>query len=313
MPDYFESGVFGGWLASLLCRELGLDKEQIRSAFLAGLVRDLGFLHIGPQIVYKRGALSATEWRSIMGHVVVGNLFLSSLSDIPSQVIQAVPEHHERCDGTGYPTGKQGSKLSVIGNVVGLVDTLQAIRTKQFERHGRNLMDARPYMQLNINKHSKDVGEAMLRILSKSGLQMTSHEGQDIVIIAARLQDRLVTLQRSIPLLVDIVALANAKELNGSNARSLVTVSVNVIEMIRRSGLDQEELVDWSRGVEHDPDPQVLDELNEMELLANELMWQLRSVHRSCRQYCSDGGGSSEVFVQLSALCDSLGKTVEQS
>ncbi len=313
MPDYFESGIFGGWLASLLCRELGLEKEEIRTAFLAGLVRDLGFLHIDPQIVFKKGVLLAAEWRAIMGHVVVGNLFLSGLSDIPPTAIQAVLEHHERCDGTGYPTGKQGDKLSVLGNVVGLVDTLQAIRTKQFERHGRNMMDARPYMQLNINKHSTEVGEAMLRILKKSGLQMTSHAGQDITIIAARLQDGLVALQRSIPLLNRILSVAQKNKLMGANARSLVNVSVNVIEMIRRSGLNQEELVDWSRSIEHAPDAKILDELNEMELLANELMWQLRSVHRSCSQYCSEGDEPSGVFDQLAALCTSLGEIVEQT
>ena len=310
MPDYFESGIFGGWLGALLCRELGFDKEGVRSAFFAGFVRDLGFLHIDPKIVFKKGVLLAEEWRAIMGHVVVGNLFLSSLSGTSPTVIRAVMEHHERCDGTGYPAGKQGDRLSVLGNVIGLVDTLQAIRTKQFVRHGRNMMDARPYLQLNNSKHSPEVGQAMLRLLQKSGLRMTSHDEQDIELIAARLQDRLVAVQKSIPLLSRLITLADEHKLSGAGAQSLVHVSVNVVETIRRSGLDREELVDWSRSVEHQPDAGVLDELNEMELLANELMWQLKSVYRSCRQFGSEQDSSSRVIDEIGLLCTSMEEVV---
>lgn len=288
LPEQFEAGVLGAWLAALLARELGMDKEGVHSAFYAGLVRDLGFLHIVPDTVFKKGVLTAEEWRAIMGHVVVGNLFLSSLSGVSEGVVQAVLEHHERCDGTGYPAGRVGTQLSTLGNIVGMADTLQAVRVKQFQQRGRNFMDARPYLQLNTGKHSNTVGEAMMAILKRSGLKMTCQGGQDMEVTAGRLQDRLVTVQRVIPILRRLTLLTAAVPRPGPRGKSLMLALSNVLSMVTRSGLDREELVDWARNAESEPHPEVLEELNEMELLGNELLWQFKSVQRGFAQLCSE-------------------------
>ncbi|MCW8889128.1 MAG: hypothetical protein OQL20_00535 [Sedimenticola sp.] len=307
LPEHFEAGLFGGWLGALVAREMRLGKDQIRAAFFAGLTRDLGFLHIDPAIVYKQGALTAEEWRAIMSHVLVANLFLSNLSCVTQEVVTAVVEHHERYDGTGYPTGRSGTQLSTLGNIIGLVDTLQALRMKQFAKRGRNLMDARPYLQLNVGKHSVPVYEAMMKILKKSGLQMTRTQGDELAIVAARLQDRLVTLQKVLPVLEQLIKLSSELPRLNKQGRSSSVVATNVLDMIQRSGLNQDELIDWARGVENDPQTSDVDEINEMELLANELIWQLNSVHRACRQFCEEQGTNSAAMVRIEAQCKLLG------
>lgn len=308
LPQQFEAAVFGAWLAALLARELGVDKETMRAAFLAGLVRDLGFLHINPDIVFKRGTLTSEEWRAIMGHVVVGNLFLSGLSGVTEDVVRAVMEHHERYDGTGYPVGRWRDQLSVLGNIVGAADTLQAIRVKQFERNGRNLMDAHPYLQLNTGKHSDDVGDAMLNILNRSGLKMTCQDDQEIAVIAGKVQDRLVTLQRVVPVLSKLLELAEEIESPKGRERSLILGVTNALGLVARSGLDREELVDWARSAEYEPQPGLLEELNEMELLGNELYWQFRSVYRSCTQLCDSPTTDGAHRSAIAAVCGELGQ-----
>ena len=76
MPDVFEKGLFCAWLAALIARELALDQETVHAAFLAGLLHDVGFLHIAPDIMRKQGPLDAAEWRAIQSHVVIGRLVL---------------------------------------------------------------------------------------------------------------------------------------------------------------------------------------------------------------------------------------------
>ncbi len=44
-----------------------------------------------------------------------------------------------------------------------------------------------------------------------------------------------------------------------------------------------------------------------MELLANELVWQLNSVHRTCRQFCDEQGASAAAMQQIEAQCKALG------
>jgi HD-GYP domain-containing protein (c-di-GMP phosphodiesterase class II) len=308
LPEHYEAGLFGGWLGALLAREMRMPSDLIRAAFFAGLTRDLGFLHIDPAIVYKKGTLSAEDWRAIMSHVLVADLFLSNLSCVTQEVVTAVAEHHERFDGTGYPTGRSGNRLSILSNIIGLVDTLQALRMKQFSRRGRNLMDARPYLQLNVGKHSEPVYEAMMQILKKSGLQMTGCDRDELAIVAARLQDRLVTLQKVLPVLEKLTRLTHELPSLNKQGRLTTVVATNVLNMIQRSGLDQDELIDWSRGVENDPQESAMEEINEMELLANELIWQLNSVYRTCREFCDEQGATTPVMVHMGTQCKVLGR-----
>ena len=308
LPEHFEAGLFGGWLGALVAREMRLGKEQVRAAFFAGLTRDLGFLHIDPAIVYKQGSLTAEEWRAIMSHVLVANLFLSNLSCVTDEVVTAVIQHHERYDGTGYPMGQSGTQLSILGNIIGLVDTLQALRMKQFAKRGRNLMDARPYLQLNVAKHSVPVYETMMRILKKSGLQMTRSQGEELAIVAGRLQNQLVTLQKVLPVLEQLVKLSSELPKLNKQGRSSSVVATNVLDMIQRSGLNQNELIDWARGVENDPQESDVEEINELELLANELIWQLNSVYRTCRQFCDEQGTSSAAMKEIETQCTALGQ-----
>lgn len=311
LPESFEAGLFGGWLGALLARELHFDKKGIRCAMLAGLARDLGFLHIDPRIVYKKGALDAAEWRAIMSHVVVAKLFLSRLTCVSGEVVQAVLEHHERYDGTGYPAGHHGEQLSLLGNITGLVDTLQALRMKQFEPRGRNLMDARPYLQLNVNKHSEPVYRAMMQLLQKSGLSMTRVRGEELAVLAARLQDRLVMLQKVIPQLQRLTSLPAEPPAWGRQGRAAARVATNVLEMIQSSGLDRDELIDWARRVENEPTDRHIDEIIETELLANELMWQLNSVHRACLNYCTGQSPDTPPAASVREACEVLGRLLK--
>lgn len=95
LPDMFEKSLFCAGLSALVGREMRFDKETIHAAFMAGLMHDVGFLHISPEIIRKTGSLTAPEWRAIQSHVVVGHIVLERTAGIPARVARAVLEHHE--------------------------------------------------------------------------------------------------------------------------------------------------------------------------------------------------------------------------
>ncbi len=170
MPSEYEKCLFTGWLSALVARDMFLSERQVVSAFFAGLGHDLGLLHIDPEILNKKGPLTAPEWRAIQSHVVIGKMMMESVSSVDADVPKAILEHHERCDGTGYPQGKSEKTLEPLGLVVGLADSLQAIRVKQFEPVGRNLFDAMPYLYMNAYTYSYPVFRAISSMLKRSGL-----------------------------------------------------------------------------------------------------------------------------------------------
>ncbi len=144
MPAELEKGLCCAWLSSLILRRLGFDTETVYMAFLAGLAHDIGLMHINPAILSKKSDFSGPEWRANQSHVVVGKIFLESTPGIQPRMARAALEHHERCDGSGYPAGKTDEQLDVLGQVVGMAHSIQSMRMHQFERRGRNVMDLLP-------------------------------------------------------------------------------------------------------------------------------------------------------------------------
>src|SRR3569832_1479836 len=171
LPEWCEKAAFCAWLMALVLRQLGADRATTSAGLVAGFTHDLGFLHLPPAVINKKEELNPEEWRAMQSHVVVGQVFLTSVPGLDPRVARAVLEHHERSDGTGYPVGKLDDDLELLSKVLGMADSLQAIRVNRFAPHDRTLGDAVPYLQKNDTTHSDEVYRAMSAYLRRSGLQ----------------------------------------------------------------------------------------------------------------------------------------------
>lgn len=111
-----------GFLAMGLARAANTDAATLLTAGLAGLLHDVG------RVGYE-GIDHDPE------HTVRGAALLQGLG-VPAQVVEAACSHHERCDGTGYPTASRGPAIPEIARIVGLVDTFETIYSEQKPRLG---------------------------------------------------------------------------------------------------------------------------------------------------------------------------------
>lgn len=288
----YEKSIFCAWLSALLASEAGLRSDEVEVAFIAGLCHDIGLLHISPDIVNKRGALTPEEWRAIQSHVVVGQLLLKNIPGADSRAANAILEHHERCDGSGYPVGKTDEHLEMMGQIVGMADSMQAIRVKQFDRLGRNLRDAVPYLHMNANTHFQVVYRTMYSIIRKARLE-PSHVNPfgDIRMLVSHLIMRGKSLQGAVWILHDILDLSPRLG-NAGLQRKLLKACKPVAVMITSSGLVRDEIFRWLDDMKENPDPGSFDDFADMELMQNELYWQLKKVSRVVSD-CLDREGSS--------------------
>lgn len=106
---------------------LALPKEQIKISGLAGLLQDIGKVKLSSDVLLKKGKLTREEYEYAQKHVDESLVILRETPDIPNEVIRLVAEHHERVDGSGYPFGIQGDKLSLLSQTSGLIDTYCAM------------------------------------------------------------------------------------------------------------------------------------------------------------------------------------------
>jgi HD-GYP domain-containing protein (c-di-GMP phosphodiesterase class II) len=294
MPQEYEKSIFCAWLSVMIGREMHLDDDRLESLYLAGLAHDAGLLHIDPAILNKPDPLNAAQWRAIQCHVVIGKLMIEHIPGHRPEVARAVLEHHERCDGTGYPARRTDRHLQPLGLIIGMADSLQAIRVKQFEPAGRTLIDALPYLRMNAHTYSYPVYQAIDRLLHLSGLQPDCRNPcQDETSFVAGILQRahsLKTIMEQLDRLHEVLD-ESASSLRGQD---LLRALSRVQNMVLRSGLLKDTLLGWLHSLPAVPEQAVLAELVEVDLMLNELQWQLRNLLHAFDEFFDRECGSEQ-------------------
>ncbi len=124
------AGVFGTWL--------GLSNEDIDLLIQCAFVYDIGKLSIPYQILWKPERLTAEEYRLVMRHTSIGYDFLKNYGSFDQHVLNATLQHHERCDGSGYPKALQGDEIDRFAKYIAIIDTYEAMTSPRSYRQKLN-------------------------------------------------------------------------------------------------------------------------------------------------------------------------------
>jgi len=113
-------------LACAMAQEMGLSAEQIEVIRIAGLIHDLGKIFVPAEILSKPGRLTEIEFSLVKMHAQVGYELLKTV-ELPPMVAQIVLHHHERMDGSGYPSGLTGEAIPLEARILAVADVVEAI------------------------------------------------------------------------------------------------------------------------------------------------------------------------------------------
>ena len=113
-------------LAEAIARRLGWGDEQLASLRLGGPLHDIGKLAVSNEVLRKPGRLDEKEMDEIRQHPSLGAKMLMRLSSF-REALPYVLYHHERWDGTGYPSGIAGKTIPVEARVLAIADAFDAM------------------------------------------------------------------------------------------------------------------------------------------------------------------------------------------
>jgi putative two-component system response regulator len=106
--------------AGAIGRALGLGAGDLQALHRGG------FLAISPSVLLKPSRLELTEFDIVKTHTVIGDDLCRHLRTL-QPVRPIVRHHHERLDGSGYPDGLSGNDVPLLAQIVGVVDTYDAV------------------------------------------------------------------------------------------------------------------------------------------------------------------------------------------
>ena len=113
-------------ISRILGKWLKWSASDLDSLVIAGLLHDIGKLMIPPEILNKEGKLTDEEFEMIRWHPRAGYELIKDLK-IDSRIKKAALQHHERCDGTGYPMKASEIMLDDFAMVIAIADVYDAM------------------------------------------------------------------------------------------------------------------------------------------------------------------------------------------
>jgi HD-GYP domain-containing protein (c-di-GMP phosphodiesterase class II) len=121
-------------LTGLLGKWLGFTGRRLKNLILSGLLHDVGKVFIPPKILDKPGQLTSKERELMKKHPMYSYKLLANILEVPEEVRLGVLQHHEREDGSGYPTGLHRGDINIYAKVVAIADMYDAMTTERVYR-----------------------------------------------------------------------------------------------------------------------------------------------------------------------------------
>jgi putative two-component system response regulator len=128
--------------ATALGAAVGLDSEALAALDRGGYLHDVGKIGIPDRVLLKPGRLTSSEYTLMQQHTIIGERLCGNLRSL-ALVRPIVRSHHERLDGSGYPDGLRGDAVPLSAQIVGIVDTFDAITTTRPYRPARSFDQGR--------------------------------------------------------------------------------------------------------------------------------------------------------------------------
>jgi len=142
-----NSAVYGIVLARYA--KLG-SPDAIRDVARGGLLHDIGKTRVPRSILDKPGALDPAEWQEMRTHVRSGYEMVVRALGYPPAYAHIIAEHHERCDGSGYPAGRGAAGIALDSQLVAIVDAFDALTSKRPYRNAVSPFEALRIMRVSM-------------------------------------------------------------------------------------------------------------------------------------------------------------------
>ena len=155
--------------------------DAIRDVARGGLLHDIGKNRVPRSVLDKPAALDSAEWQVMRTHVKSGHDMIVRALGYQPAYAHIVAEHHERCDGSGYPAGRLASGIALDSQLVGVVDAFDALTTRRPYRAPVTAFDALHIMRVAMRgQFSDELLKEFIKLLGGYGTAAAGLEGLDV-------------------------------------------------------------------------------------------------------------------------------------
>jgi len=155
-----------------IARFMGLHNIRGEGLTIAAFVHDIGKIHIPEDILSKPGKLTKPEYDMLKEHTRIGYDILKNI-EFPWPVAKIVLQHHERMNGSGYPSGISGDQIMVEARILAVADVVEAMSSDRPYRRALSLEEA--FAEINTNKgilYDPQVVDVCMKVFHNKGFSL---------------------------------------------------------------------------------------------------------------------------------------------
>lgn len=124
-----------------IAQRLDLSDEEVEKIRISALLHDVGKISIDDKILKKPAALTDEEYEIMKGHPQKGYKIMSQIPAM-KEFLSGMYMHHEMVNGMGYPQGLKGDEIPLMGKIVAVADTFDAMTTDRPYQKAMKFEDA---------------------------------------------------------------------------------------------------------------------------------------------------------------------------
>ena len=139
---------------------------EIRDVARGGLLHDIGKNRVPRGVLDKPGPLDASEWLLMREHSKGGHDMIVRALGYQPPYAHIIDQHHERCDGSGYPEGRTVSQIALDSQVVAIVDAFDALTSKRSYKPAVSAFDALHLLRVGMRgQYNDDLLREFIKLL----------------------------------------------------------------------------------------------------------------------------------------------------
>jgi putative nucleotidyltransferase with HDIG domain len=155
-------------VAELLAEYFDIDKKRAQQIKLAAYLHDIGKIAVPSELLYKQDSLTKKEYNIIKAHPYYTREILKGIKGL-EDVVRWASSHHERIDGSGYPSKPDPQSMSIEIEILTYADIFTALTEQRPYRDSLPLEDV---LQIMENEFVDVIGSHVFPILKKHGQEI---------------------------------------------------------------------------------------------------------------------------------------------
>lgn len=290
-PELYEHSVMMMMVAVFLAYRQGMTTQECADVAAAAMLHDVGMLFMPPSWADPAHKLTPQERKHLAAHSITALLVVRSAKVYPREVEEAVLEHHERLDGSGYPRQLKGEEISRMGRILMLAEVVSAFYGKFTDMPAQRLSLV---LRMNHSRFDPKLTEMVYQLLGQDSVEhgvQQSHSSDDVRHVIATLGavfQHWVQCKRKFP--------EKWQSLPGGRAALYVDLRMSALEKsLAESGSHPRQQADWLAMFEDDPSS-----MTELVMINREALWQIDSCVENClRRWPQPPAAQSALSEQL--------------